>query len=206
MNFRKCHKSNQLYYGGGDKEDIALDDASIEGNLSLVKSLIEKGADIHFNNDSPLLNAVSKGYLDIVRYLVESHGIDLKHYEGKKGVDGIMTKAIQSENVDLVKFLLEKGVSMTSKGFDDVLFSENKKMTEIMMRNGVKMDSDLQYEFYSSDISPEMITFVEELQQKIAVHNGGRRYNKKSKTKSKKKPRKMNIDRYLYYRNAFCGY
>lgn len=44
--------------------------ASMLGIFQNVKSSIEKGADIHVNNDSALSWASNNGYLDIVKYLV----------------------------------------------------------------------------------------------------------------------------------------
>jgi ankyrin repeat protein len=53
------------------KNDLALREAALKGNLNMVKSLIEEGADIHAGNDRALKWAAMAGHLDVVKLLVE---------------------------------------------------------------------------------------------------------------------------------------
>jgi len=54
--------------------------ACISGDLQVIKYYIEKGVDIHINNDYPLQCASRVGDLDVVKYLVEKganiHALD----------------------------------------------------------------------------------------------------------------------------------
>jgi hypothetical protein len=49
--------------------DVALNDASTKGHLDIVKYLVEHGANIHASNDLALFNAGMNGHLDVVKYL-----------------------------------------------------------------------------------------------------------------------------------------
>ena len=52
-------------------DDEALRDASYNGQLEVVKYLVEQGADIHAKNDYALRYSSENGYLEIVKYLIE---------------------------------------------------------------------------------------------------------------------------------------
>jgi len=56
--------------------DDQLIDACTDGNLELVKNLIKQGADVHVEDDLPLITSVEEGYLDVAKYLV-SQGADV---------------------------------------------------------------------------------------------------------------------------------
>jgi len=56
--------------------DHQLANASYEGELSKVKSLLEQGAKIDVNENTPLRWASSNGHLDVVKYLL-SKGADI---------------------------------------------------------------------------------------------------------------------------------
>jgi ankyrin repeat protein len=64
------------------ENDYALRWAAKNGDLELVKFLMNFGANIHAENDFALLWAVENGHFDIVRYLVE-HGADIYTYNKK---------------------------------------------------------------------------------------------------------------------------
>ena len=42
-----------------------------EGNINKVKRLVEKGADIHTQNDKALIVSCSRGWIEVVKYLIE---------------------------------------------------------------------------------------------------------------------------------------
>ena len=53
-----------------------LAEAAERGDLTLVKSLIANGANVHAYDDSALIWASNNGHLDVVKYLV-SVGVDI---------------------------------------------------------------------------------------------------------------------------------
>jgi len=75
-------------------------------NLQVIKQLVEDGANIHVDNDWPLIWAAGNGYLDIVEFLVEK-GANIHIYN-----DEPLKLAAENNHVDVVKFLLDKGANV----------------------------------------------------------------------------------------------
>ena len=90
------------------EEDLALKHAAWQGHLDAVRYLVENGADIHDNEDEPLRQAAEYGHLDVVKYLVE-HGADI-HAED----DFALRYASLHGYLDLVKYLVENGVDASN--------------------------------------------------------------------------------------------
>ncbi|PVZ98947.1 hypothetical protein BB558_005042 [Smittium angustum] len=86
-----------------------LQEASSNGYLDIVKSLVENGANIHENNEIALKEASENGHLDIVKYLVEK-GADIH-------VDQNWTLGMASKSgyFDVVKYLVEKGANIQAR-------------------------------------------------------------------------------------------
>ena len=84
--------------------------ASIEGNLPVVKTLIEqKNAKIDHIGWTPLHYACSRGHLDVARYLISKGAIvDAK----SPGNTTPLMMAVQSGNEELIKLLLDKGADL----------------------------------------------------------------------------------------------
>ena len=74
------------------------------GDLKTIKSLIEKGADIHANNNYLLRYASNNGYLEIIEFLIEK--------EVNIDIDYVLNLASQNGHMDIVKFLIEKGADI----------------------------------------------------------------------------------------------
>jgi ankyrin repeat protein len=87
------------------KLNIQLLSATKNGDLINVKSLIEQGANIHYDNDRPLKNSVSGGYLDIVKYIVE-RWIDIQEN------DNLLKLSAESGHIEVVKYLVERGMNV----------------------------------------------------------------------------------------------
>ena len=91
----------------------------VENQLALVQALIQKkGADINTLNDfgnSPLSEAASLGYLDMVNYLL-SKGAKLKIPEQ---TDVVLHAAVRSNNVAVVKAVLNAGAAVNEIGESD---------------------------------------------------------------------------------------
>lgn len=95
-----------------NKYDNRLNQAVSEGNIERVRLLLRSGADPKQTLDvaphrSPLIDAIFRGNLPMVQLLVES-GIDLKHDPILN--ETIAMAAIDAENSQILKYLLEQGL------------------------------------------------------------------------------------------------
>jgi hypothetical protein len=89
----KTFTEDEEYEDDEDDEDYADEKSSLEG----------------FNKkelENALFLACQKGYLELVRYLIEDKGVDL-HAEGGRALSEACKTA---ENVKVIKFLLKKGI------------------------------------------------------------------------------------------------
>jgi hypothetical protein len=80
----------------------------MNGNLALVKILVELGADVHAYDEQALRAAVIRGSLEITRYLVEHHNADIHiihnlvlHYAAMCGYLDIMKYVVEYHNVNI---------------------------------------------------------------------------------------------------------
>ena len=76
------------------------------GFLKIIKLLIDKGADIHANNDMVLRTAVGSGYLELVQLLLDN-GADIHAHN-----DNALQRAICDGNLKIIKLLLENGADV----------------------------------------------------------------------------------------------
>src|SRR3990172_8474336 len=86
--------------------DMQLIRAAEKGYLSLVKEVLDRGADIHAENDQALRWAAEKGYLDVVKLLLD-RGADI-HAEN----DYALRLAAEYGQLDVVKLLLDRGANI----------------------------------------------------------------------------------------------
>ena len=80
--------------------------AAANGHLDVLKYVVGKGADIHFDNELGLRYASKNGYLDIVKYLVEK-GADIHALW-----DFSLRHASENGHLNVVKYLVEKGANI----------------------------------------------------------------------------------------------
>ena len=78
------------------------------GFLPGVKLAIESGANIHYNNDAPILYSSLNGHIDVVKYLVEG-GANVRTND-----DYALRWASYYGHLDVVKFLVERGADIHS--------------------------------------------------------------------------------------------
>mgnify|MGYP005865090663 CR=1 FL=1 len=94
--------------------DTALHLSMKKGDLDMVTSLVENGADVNLRNnhgDSPLLIATFFNHLEAVKYLLKKGaGINLPNLNG---VTPLHIASIQG-NVEIVKFLLASGADLSA--------------------------------------------------------------------------------------------
>ncbi|RSL87112.1 hypothetical protein CEP51_002393 [Fusarium floridanum] len=94
----------------------ALQAASSEGHLDIVRLLVEKGADVNAQGGEYVnaLQAASwRGHLDIVRLLVEK-GADVNAQGG--GYVNALQAASSEGHLDIVRLLVEKGADVNAQG------------------------------------------------------------------------------------------
>ncbi|MFI8707950.1 suppressor of fused domain protein [Bacillus sp. NPDC077411] len=108
---------------GGTYEGGALNEAASEGHINVVKYLLACGADLDISDPirNPLFGAISNGYPDIAKLLIES-GIDVNvKYTGEsmKAMDALAFAKEQGQG-EIVKLLEnQKGCSTTSTETND---------------------------------------------------------------------------------------
>ncbi len=94
----KSNTQNDLHH--------ALKHASLKKNLEIIQYLIEKGANIHMNNDIILRNAAFSGNLEIVKYLV-SIGANIHTADNYA-----IRWAAREGYLEIVEYLLDCGVDI----------------------------------------------------------------------------------------------
>jgi hypothetical protein len=105
-------------------EDRQLLDAVVAGDLALVQTLLEKGADVNAKVQSgatPLMMAAEQGNLDIVRLLLDK-GADVNAKDGQDS--SALIEASKEGFIEIVKLLLEKGANVST--------TDNKSKTAMM--------------------------------------------------------------------------
>ena len=95
-------------------DDEALREAADKGHLDVVQYLVEQGADIHASDDYALRYASIQGHLDIAQYLVEQ-GADI-HADD----DLALRWAAYFGNLDIAQYLVEQGADIHADD-DDAL-------------------------------------------------------------------------------------
>ena len=91
-------------------DEMALRYASANGNLDVVKYLIEKGADIHALGDDALIEAAILGHLDVVKYLVVQ-GADLSSINFS-----VLRMINKHGHSKVVRYLVEQGATVDDYG------------------------------------------------------------------------------------------
>jgi ankyrin repeat protein len=112
--FRKTHSKRQK--GGSEDEDIALIIASRDGDIEIVRILLEKGADVNAKTDTgttALFNAILYRHTEVVRILLENGAdVHVKTMYGSTTLD----MAIWYGDIEIVSMLLENGADVNAKG------------------------------------------------------------------------------------------
>jgi ankyrin repeat protein len=87
--------------------NISLCVASKNCHLAIMNLLIKSGADIHYNNDQPLIEAIKAGHPESVRVLLRN-GANVH-----VGDDTLVIKCCRSgDNIEILKILVDYGIDV----------------------------------------------------------------------------------------------
>lgn len=120
--------------------------ASFHGQLEIARFLIEKGADIHADdneNSTPLHNAAARGHLDIISLLIEN-GARINQCDGN-GMTALHLAASYG-HPECAKLLIEKGANVNAReinGRTPLFFNArqgNKEIFQLLLDNGALVD------------------------------------------------------------------
>ena len=140
------NNSNLLFEKTGLGE-TPLHYLAVENQLEAVKLLYSKGADLNTINDcavTPLSEAASLGYTDMVKFLLEN-GARIKQVpEG----DPILHEAIRSGNPEIVDLLVKHGADINTTDclgqtplHESASEDERLEVTMYLVRKGVNIDA-----------------------------------------------------------------
>ncbi len=114
----------------------ALPSAAKSGYLDIVKYLVENGADIHIKNDLALCNAAGEGYIAIVTYLIE-FGADI-HSDN----DCSIRIAAEVGNLEMLKYLHDMGGDIHAKSEDALALAARNGHLDVvkyLVENGAQV-------------------------------------------------------------------
>ena len=113
-------------HGADIDNSEALIHASAHGYLSILKYLVEQGANIHIENDAALSWACQYGQLDVVKYLVR-HGVNVN----ANNRDGLILAIIHG-HLSIVKYLVENGANLSANNNEALRFAREKNQYHII--------------------------------------------------------------------------
>lgn len=96
----------------------ALHWGAFNGDLEMVKLLVQKGADINHKTDqgiSTLSISVQQGHLEVIRYLIEQ-GADI-HAKNEDGYTAFHW-SVEGGHIDVVKYFVEQGTDIGLQGIN----------------------------------------------------------------------------------------
>lgn len=105
--------------------DYALRYASKAGHLEVVKYLVERGANIHADDDFSLQRASEGGHLEVVKYLIEQ-GADI-HADN----DEALRFAVSEGHLEIVKYLVSRGADIHLNNDETLKIARRKNYTDI---------------------------------------------------------------------------
>ncbi len=122
------------------EDDVALVVASDVGNINMIKYLIDKGAVVSADDYRCLRFAVRNGQSDAVKYLIEI-GADI-HVKSEYCLRMAATKGLS----ELVRFLLEKGANVSAKNnqaLNNAVQSNHFETVKILVDAGACITKDI---------------------------------------------------------------
>ncbi len=119
--------------------DNALLDAIARGDLSGVQYLVEKcGVDVHASDNCALRISAERGYLQLVRYLVE-HDADI-HADN----DAPLRYAVKKDHPHIVRYLVTHGANVHVDNDFVLRYNLSVQIYDVMKRRIRLMERDVQ--------------------------------------------------------------
>lgn len=134
----------------------ALPEAAFRGHVSTVKLLLDRGADIHYNEDQALRDAVAKGRTNVVKLLLE-RGADIHSRN-----DYAIKRAIEKGQTGAVKLLIEHGIDITMNDnylFQQAVHNGNLAVIKLLIQAGAK-DSNGTALRWSTEYRPQIAKYL----------------------------------------------
>ncbi|XP_046578113.1 receptor-interacting serine/threonine-protein kinase 4-like [Haliotis rubra] len=172
-----------------DIPDYPLSWAAAGGDVDIVKALIKAGFNPHITNKEentqkdfriPLVRAVEKGHLPIVRLLVEEHGCDVNVSDGyfKRTA---LHRAAQNGDFTMVKYLVEHEADVNAvdsvNGVPLYHTLDDHKMVKYLIANGAKVKTwgrhNLPLLSYAADCCDDLDVFRTLIEAGAHVNHGG---------------------------------
>ena len=153
-----------------------LIEASRNGNIGLVKTLINSGVDVHAENNSALRWAAKNDHLEIVRLLLD-HGANVHALD-----DYSLRWA--TNNSEVVRLLLDHGANIHARD-DQTLRSaaenDHLEVVRLLLDHkanifSLSSDSQLKYSHLLPKLSPEFENMVVREDNGIITLSNGRYY------------------------------
>ena len=120
--FYRKHKDTDYIY------DYAIISICENNNMETLKTVSKMWKDYNLNYDNAILIATSLKYIDMIECFVE---------ENLVCPNNIMPEAAESNNLDLMKFLITKGGNKFQRCLEIAAGKGNMDMVQLMLDNGV---------------------------------------------------------------------
>ena len=148
-----------------NQNDIALIASSENGNLEIVKVLIQSGADIHAQDDKALSLSSLSGHLEIVKYLIEN-GADIHRSAA------LFMSSIRG-HLEVVKYLIQNGADIHAYNDEALVISSKNGHLEIvkyLIENGadIHADNDKALVMSSKDGHLEIVKYL--IEKGVDIH------------------------------------
>jgi ankyrin repeat protein len=125
--------------------DQALSGAAANGQIDVVKFLLDNGARINAGEGDALSGAAANGQIDVVKFLLDK-GAKIDAGEGDAGT--ALLRAVEGDHADIVTLLLDKGANMDAgdrQGTTPLIEAVEKNraaLVELLLRRGARTETN----------------------------------------------------------------
>ena len=140
--------------------DDQLHDAVRKGDLSLTRSLLDKGANVNAKglyDQTPLFFAADRGHLEVARLLID-RGAKIEAKDSFYGMTPL-TRAAMKQRKDLVLLLLDKGAQGAGQLLFQAVASDDKDSVQLLLDSKKLTPKDLSgaLKWAEANKKPEMV-------------------------------------------------